>query len=381
VIAGFSLQRSSRAKGIWNLTKLFALCVVVCGFAGCDWFQRDVHVYLEDPFPKKLSTWHLFKESRNGLEPNSRVAPYDLNTPLFSDYASKYRFVWMPPGTSAQYRDDAAFDFPVGTILSKSFAFPSDDHHFGAERIVETRLLVRTANRWVALPYIWNEDQTDAELRLVPDPVPIHYKDAAGNAHDFTYQIPNANECSQCHDNNKTLLPIGPKARNLNKDFQYPDGKANQLARWTAAGYLKGAPAPEAAPRLAQWNDPSTGTLAERAAAYLDNNCAHCHQPGGTAGYTGVDFRVGHFDPSHAGFCKHPNSAGNMRDLQYDVVPGDPEQSILIYRMASTAPKVMMPQIGRDVVHTEGLALLRQWIGAMPAQACSVADAASRRKP
>jgi hypothetical protein len=94
-----------------------------------------------------------------------------------------------------------------------------------------------------------------------------------------------------------------------------------------------------------------------------------------------VDFRVGHFDPSHAGFCKHPNSAGNMRDLQYDVVPGDPEQSILIYRMASTAPKVMMPQIGRDVVHTEGLALLRQWIGAMPAQACSVADAASRKKP
>jgi uncharacterized repeat protein (TIGR03806 family) len=353
------------------ISRLILLGAVLCALLGCDWFQRDVRVYLDEPFPKHLSAWHLFRESRNGLEPNDRVLPYDLNTPLFSDYASKYRFVWMPVGTSAQYRDDVTFDFALGTILSKSFAFPSDEHHFGAERLVETRLLVRTKNGWVALPYIWNDDQTDATLRLVPDPVPIHYKDAAGRAHDFTYQIPNANECRQCHENNKQLLPIGPKARNLNKDYSYSNGKENQLARWTAAGYLSGAPAPAAAPRVAQWNEPSSGSLAERAAAYLDNNCAHCHQPGGTAAYTGVDFRAGHFDPLHAGFCKHPNSAGNMRDLQFDVVPGNPEESILIYRLASTAPKVMMPQIGRDVVHAEGLALMREWIAELPAQACA----------
>jgi len=356
-----------------------ALFALLSSFCGCDRFQRDVRVYLEEPFPRKLSAWHLFKESRNGLEPNDRVLPYDLNTPLFSDYASKYRFVWMPVGTSAQYREDVTFDFPVGTILSKSFAFPSDDHHAGAERIVETRLLVRANNGWVALPYIWNDDQTDAELRLVPDPVHIHYSDAAGRAQDFTYQIPNANECRQCHENNKQLLPIGPKARNLNKEFSYSDGEANQLARWTQAGYLRGAPTSVAAPPVAQWNNPGTGTVSDRAIAYLDNNCAHCHQPGGTAGYTGVDFRAGHFDPTHAGFCKHPNSAGNMRDLQYDIVPGDPDQSILIYRLASTAPKVMMPQIGRSVVHVEGLAVIKEWIAALPAQACSAAGAGAHK--
>ena len=360
---------------------LIAMFVLLSSFCGCDWFQRDVRVYREEPFPKHLSAWHLFKESRNGLEPNDRVLPYDLNTPLFSDYASKYRFVWMPAGNAAQYRDDSTFEFPVGTILSKSFAFPSDDHHAGAERIVETRLLVHTNSGWVALPYIWNDDQTDAELRLVPDPVRIRYQDAAGKAHDFTYQIPNSNECRECHENNKQLLPIGPKARNLNKDFSYPDGKANQLIRWTQAGYLRGAPFPDAAPRLSQWDKPETGTLPERAMAYLDNNCAHCHQPGGSAGYTGVDFRVGHFDPARAGFCKHPNSAGNMRDLQYDVVPGDPEQSILIYRLASTAPKVMMPQIGRSVVHTEGLTLLSEWISSLPAQTCSAAKAGTSHNP
>ena len=363
-----------------TLAPLIALFTLIATFPGCDWFQRDVRVYLDQPFPKKLSAWHLFKETRNGLQPNERVLPYDLNTPLFSDYASKYRFVWMPAGTHAQYRDDVVFEFPVGTILSKSFAFPAGVHHAGADRVVETRLLVHTTTGWVALPYIWNEDQTDAELRLVPDPVPVHYEDSAGKSHDFIYQIPNANECGQCHENNKQLLPIGPKARNLNKDFSYPDGKANQLARWTEAGYLSGAPAPNAAPHVAQWDRPATGTQDERALAYLDNNCAHCHQPGGSAGYTGVDFRVRYFDPAHAGFCKHPNSAGNMRDLQYDVVPGDPDQSILIYRLASTAPKVMMPQIGRSVVHAEGLALLREWIAALPVQACSAADAVAARK-
>jgi len=352
------------------LPRLIAISLLFTMLSGCDWFRREVRVYLDEPYPKKLSAWHLFRDARHGLKPNDRVLPYDLNTPLFSDYASKYRFVWMPAGTSSQYRDEGVFEFPVGTVLAKSFAFPVDGHP-GAEHLVETRLLVHAKAGWVALPYIWNEDQTDATLRLVPDPVPIHYHDQAGTVHDFTYQIPNANECRQCHENNKQLLPIGPKARNLNKDFDYADGKANQLLRWQASGYLAGAPAPSGAPHAARWNDASTGTLAQRATAYLDNNCAHCHQPGGSAAYTGVDFRAGHFDPLHAGFCKHPNSAGNMHDLQFDVVPGDPDQSILIYRLTSTAPKVMMPQIGRAVVHEEGLALLREWIAALPAETCA----------
>ncbi len=328
-------------------------------------------VQLREPFPRKLSSWHLFLSSKNGLKPNTRVLPYDLNTPLFSDYASKYRFVWMPPGSSARYNDDAVFEFPAGTILAKSFAFPVDGQP-GKEKLIETRLLVRTETQWVALPYIWNEVQTEAYLQLVPDPVPVRLTDAAGKLHDFTYQIPNVNECKQCHDHNNSLQPIGPKARNLNRDFAYSEGTANELAKWTQVGYLAGSPSPDAAPRAPVWNNPATGSPEQRALAYLDNNCAHCHQPGGTAGYTGVDFRLNHFDPLHAGFCKHPNSAGNMDGRQYDVVPGDPENSILIYRLASTAPKVMMPQIGRASVHTEGLALMRDWIASLSPRSCQL---------
>ena len=145
------------------------------------------------------------------------MIPYDLNTPLFSDYSDKYRFVWMPSGTSAQYREDGPFEFPVGTVLAKTFAFPVGAH--AAEKLIETRLLVHSKTGWVALPYIWDEKQSDATLQLVPDPVPVKWTEASGRVHDFTYVIPNANECRECHDNQKVLLPIGPKARNLNRDY------------------------------------------------------------------------------------------------------------------------------------------------------------------
>ena len=330
-------------------------------------FSSEVRFFLSEPFPKKLSAWHLYTETRNGLKPNNRVLPYSLRTPLFSDYADKYRFVWMPQGSSAEYRDDTVFEFPVGTILSKSFAFPSGNSenrgsgfvHTNPElKLVETRLLVHTNSGWAALPYIWNDSQTEATLQLVPDPVPVKFSDSNG-AHDFTYQIPNANECKECHDNNKILLPIGPKARNLGKE---------QIAHWTKAGYLRNVP--KEFSEVAVWDKPDTGSVEERALAYLDNNCAHCHQPGGTAGYTGVDFRYGHFQP---GYCKHPNSAGNMHDLQFDIVPGDPDNSILVYRLSSIAPKVMMPQIGRSTVHSEALALIKEWIASRSLSSCKEA--------
>lgn len=351
---------------------LLGVACLATVFVSCDFgFHRGVRLFLEEPFPRKLSAWHLFASAvkEGHLTPNTGVFPYDLNTPLFSDYADKYRFVWMPAGSSAEYKDDATFEFPIGTIFVKSFAFPVEGHP-SEERLIETRLLVRTKSAWVPLPYIWNSGQTEATLQLVPDPVHIRYTDAVGRLRDFTYQIPNTNECHECHDNNKSLKPIGPKARNLNKDFVYTDGTDNQLARWTTIGYLRGAPEPAAAPRAAKWNESATEALSVRALAYLDNNCAHCHQPGGTAGYTGVDFRLGHFEAARFGVCKHPNSAGNMGERRYDLVPGNPDDSILIYRLESTSPKIMMPQIGRDVVHTEGVALIKEWVTSLQGSSC-----------
>lgn len=346
---------------------LLALGVVL---AGCS-RQAQVRSFVEEPFPKNLSQWNFFTGHGNDMRPNRGVLPYDLNTPLFSDYATKYRFVWMPPGTSAQYREEGVLEFPVGAVLIKSFAFP-DKARAENEKLIETRLLVHTRNGWVGLPYVWNEKQTEAHLELVPDPVAISYGDKTGKQHEFTYFIPNANECKLCHENLRVMLPIGPKARNLNKDFPYRDGVANQLAKWAQVGYLGGAPSPETAQRVARWDSPESGTLEERARAYLDNNCAHCHQSGGTAGYTGFDLRL-NANAAQLGVCKSPNSAGRVGTLVYDLVPGRPEESILVARMESTRPKEMMPQIGRSVVHEEGLALIREWVRSMPVQGAACA--------
>jgi uncharacterized repeat protein (TIGR03806 family) len=351
--------------------------VVLAGlYASCDRFGSGVRVYTEEPFPEKLSAWRLFQtggtnadakhpvDAKHPLKPNQGVVPYDLNTPLFSDYADKYRFVWMPAGASATYDAEEAFNFPAGTIIAKTFAFP-DSNSSGRARLIETRLLVHTKTGWIGLPYIWNEDQTEATLAVAGGTTEVETKDHAGSIQRISYNIPNTNECAQCHDRAKTLLPIGPKARQLNRDYDYADGRSNQLAYWTKIGYLRGAPVANEAPRAAVWNDPQTGSLEARARSYLDSNCAHCHQPGGSAGYTGFLLGWKERDPRRLGYCKNPNSAGFSGDLSYDVVPGRPDESILLYRMMSRRPKEMMPEIGRSLVHGEAVALVREWLATL----------------
>jgi uncharacterized repeat protein (TIGR03806 family) len=337
--------------------------------AGCG--GRGVRAHLEQPFPVKLSAWHLFTGRPADLKPNAGVVPYDINTPLFSDYATKYRFVWMPPGTSATYNASGAFQFPVGTILSKTFAYPDADRG-GQQRLIETRLLVHSNSGWVGLPYVWNAEQTEASLQVAADPEVVHWVHPSGRRYTINYVIPNSNQCKECHDEARIMGPIGPKARNLNKDFNYAEGRMNQLAYWTKVGYLKGAPPPGQAPRMAVWNDPASGTLDARARAYLENNCGHCHNPQGAANTSGLYLLAAQTDPMRWGSCKVPVSAGQgSGDLLFDVVPGQPDQSILVHRMESTTPKVMMPELGRTVVHQEGLALIRQWIAAMPSSSCA----------
>ncbi len=338
---------------------ILLFCATLASLSCGRFFGSDVRSFIAEPFPEKLSEWRLFT---SGIMPNKRVVPYDLNTPLFSDYATKHRTIWMPEGTAATYKNDDVFDFPIGTIITKTFAYPAGE---GKEKLIETRLLVHSKEGWKALPYVWNEAQTEATLEIAANPVQISFTDPKGQKHDFSYGIPNANECTHCHENNKIVTPIGPKARNLNRDFDYADGKANQLAYLTKIGYLQNAPAPEQAPKVPVWNDPSTGSLETRARAYLDNNCAHCHRSSGVAGYTAFLLDYNETDPRKLGFCKLPNSAGYTGNRPFDIVPGSPDESIVIYRMHSTRAKEMMPEIGRSIIHEEGIALVREWLASL----------------
>ena len=329
--------------------------------------------FIADGRPERLSDWRLMAASEGRLVMNRDVLPYTLATPLFSDYAHKLRTVWMPKGVSAAYQADAAFDFPVGTIISKTFYYPREGKVLQATegngdiqqldlakvQLVETRLLVRRAAGWVALPYVWNADQSDALLQRTGEQIPLELAHGAGRR-KITYVVPNVNQCASCHVadlKSKKFEPLGLKARHINT--------AGQLDKFTRAGYLQGAPDAAAAPHNVDWRDRRQPVDA-RARAYLDINCAHCHNDKGTANTTALHLNVGAPANRHLGLCKPPVAAGaGTGGHSFGINPGKPDQSIFVYRLQSEETGVMMPELGRTTAHAEGVALISEWIASM----------------
>jgi uncharacterized repeat protein (TIGR03806 family) len=309
---------------------------------------------LGDTLPARLSEFRLLR-GKQGETPNARVTPYSLNTPLFSDYAEKFRYVYVPNGKSIGYRQDGVLDFPVGSVLIKSFGYPADFRKPSENiRILETRLLIRRTSGWVALPYVWNADGSDAELRRVGKRIDVSWVHGDGSKRTISYAVPNVNQCKDCHGLDGVMTPIGPKARNL----------ASGLF---ATGLIKGAQ--KTREIMPVWDDPKSGSIDARARAYLDVNCGHCHNPRGAASNSGLNLTWETRDRIALGVGKRPVAAGQGGgQFAYDVKPGEPDQSIMIYRLASTEPGTAMPELGRATAHEEGLALLRQWIREMPAR-------------
>jgi uncharacterized repeat protein (TIGR03806 family) len=312
-----------------------------------------------------LAAYRLFTDE-GAHHPSAGVTPYALNTPLFSDYAEKSRFLYLPPGAHAAYRAQGALDLPVGATLIKTFAYPADFRRPDEKvRVLETRLLIHRRSGWVALAYVWNGEQTEAVLKRAGKRIDVSFIDTHGQARTVDYKVPNANQCKECHSLSGHIAPIGVKARNLNGVFAYAEGPENQLAHWTRTGLLTGAPSPDKAPRTAIWDAPSE-PLELRARAYLDANCGHCHNARGIASNTGLFLNLEEARPAKIGLNKRPVAAGKgSGDLEIDLVPGHPDASIIAYRMASTDPGVMMPELGRSLVHDEGLAVVRDYIAKM----------------
>jgi uncharacterized repeat protein (TIGR03806 family) len=320
--------------------------------------------------PERLSAWCILGREGGALVPRNGAVPYTLNTPLFSDYALKQRVLWLPPGTRAEYRATGPLELPVGSVVAKTFAYPPDLRRPDEDvRLLETRLLVRTQDGWQGLPYVWNEEGTDATYEPAGGFHDVQWLDAAGEARGTSYLVPNKNQCKKCHESgaDSQLRLLGPTAAQLNRDVDYAEGRENQLSRLSRLGLLSGAPSPAEAPRMPRWDDPSTGTLSARARAYLEANCAHCHSETGPARTTGLYLQSGHEDAFRLGVCKTPVAAGaGSGGYSFDIVPGAPEKSILVYRLGSNDPRVAMPELGRSVVHQEGLALIQEWIRTLP---------------
>jgi len=367
--------------------KQWLILGALSSLAACSNPIQTVTPFMDDN-PQNLSDWGMVIAKGNTLSLGQDAMPYDLNTPLFTDAAHKLRVVWVPPGKKAKYREERALDFPVGSVIAKTFYYPKDSagtllrnhdysHDFtgqglnlGKVRLVETRILVHRAKGWAALPYIWNADQSDAVLERTGGAIPIHLQKEDGTGQDFTYVIPNANQCAGCHAPNATtrsIEPIGPAPRHLNKMYAYQDGKENQLDRLIRLGKLDGLADAKAAPRNASWRDESA-PLDKRARAYLDINCGHCHNPHGAADTSAfyLDRPEHRYPAGNTGLCKPPVAAGQgTGGHSFDIVPGHADTSILVYRLSSNNPGVMMPELGRSTVDEAGLKLISDWINAM----------------
>ncbi|MBU2918616.1 thrombospondin type 3 repeat-containing protein [Psychrosphaera sp. F3M07] len=346
---------------------------------------------LESENCELLSQYNLFSDPSNpttGVN-GSKSLPYDLSMPLFTDYATKYRFVVIPEDKSGAFKSSEVMDLPVGSVLIKTFSLPADTSIRGYEneKLIETRLLIHRTSGWASLPYVWNAEGTEAEYkpRGKSETVSLTHN---GTDLEFTYTVPSDTQCRECHqlldtdENGKAvpgsgkIWPIGPKARFLNHDYSYADQEKNQLLAWSEKNMLTDLPfelsdittvpvyQDDDAQNLKNsvWSAEYINTLAR---GYLDINCAHCHRPIGSANNYGLFLENNRELSNATGICKDPIAAPGNSSLEgklKDIKPGDADNSFLYERITSEDAGLKMPKIGRSLVHTEGTLLIKTWI-------------------
>ncbi|MCL1051446.1 hypothetical protein L2755_17690 [Shewanella abyssi] len=322
---------------------------------------------------QELSQYGLFIDSSiPTIDPIAPGIGYQLSTQLFSNYASKHRFIFVPPGEKIAYHSSNTFEIPIGTVLVKTFSLPFDTQVLGAsnEVLIETRLLIHREAGWTTLPYIWKNSV--ATLQQAGRDIP-HSLNHQGRQETFDYHVPSRAECKICHQSTFAsdtqtvrIRPIGIKAHLLNLDINHQGQSTNQLQLWQQLNMLSGLPNLRDVGKTADILDQGA-SLTTRAKGYLDINCAHCHNPDGFASISGLrlGFYVDHTSYQY-GICKQPPGwDGGAKGLSYDIIPSDGEHSILVYRQQLNEPKDRMPPIGRAIAHTEAVTVIKDWIDAM----------------
>ena len=289
-------------------------------------------------FMPNLSQLNLFVGDLENLTPSNRTYNYDLITPLFTDYAYKQRLIAMPSGTSMTYQDDGLPTFPDNTVIAKTFYYNVDERNESLGKIIiETRILIKQNGVWETGNYKWNVEQTDATYTMEGSIVNTTYIDQNGITQTLDYEIPSNTDCFQCHNINNIKTPIGPKLRTMNFN--------NQLEELIESGLLTNISSPSSVATLPNWEDDMNFNLEERARAYFDVNCAHCHQPGGScSNESNLDLRY-----------ETRFSDTFIYDLRYSIFT----------RMNSNVVDYSMPLIGTTMIHEEGVNLINDYVDSL----------------
>jgi uncharacterized repeat protein (TIGR03806 family) len=296
---------------------------------------------VDDGFPRVLSATGCVGDTPD--EPSSGMVPYVIHAELFSDGATKRRFFAVPDGTTAGLDADGGLVFPTGSVLRKDFRL--------AGRLIETRLFVRHEDGgWGGYSYRWRADGSDADF------VPGGAKEVIG---DITWTYPSPGQCMSCHTE-AAGFTLGPELAQFAGLHPAGSGRS-ELDRLREMGFFEASlddRLDDPPPRLHRADDPGA-SLEDRARSALHANCASCHREG--AGVPGAfDLRF-HAPASERGLNTAPVRGffGLGPDARI-IVPGAPEQSILVARMTAVGSG-QMPPLGRSIPHG-ALELVREWI-------------------
>lgn len=330
------------------------------------------------PYPK-LSEYKFFEGDLKNLSPVLNVIPYQPASALFSDYAHKKRFVWMPAGNKATFNGDTnSLELPVGAVLIKNFYYDNVQPN-NETKLIETRLMIRKSSGWIFANYVWNKEQTEAYFDLNGSTVAIEWKDENNLTKTVNYRIPNEVQCITCHKTSATVsgttttvfTPIGIKPQNLNFNYNYGNETKNQLSKWIEIGYLESDfNLPSQENTTINYEDTSK-SIDLRARSYVDINCAHCHQNDRHCDYRPMRFAFYESgNPTsgltNMGVCVNTSDVQDFpSQLDKVVTPQDIERSMLFYRINTTNEGYRMPLHGRTLIHTEGVVLMKDWINSL----------------
>lgn len=305
-----------------------------------------------------LSEYNFFQGELKNQNPISVVIPYEPISQLFTDYALKKRFIWLPENTSATYVNDYdILNLPEGAILIKSFYY-DNVQPLGETKIIETRLMIKKPMGWVFANYKWNDEQNEANFTLEGSTVNnLEFIDN-GITRTIDYEIPSESNCFTCHKKSGITRPIGIEPQNLNKDFTNINGTSNQLQNLVDIGYLNTMP--NSINTVVNWKDTSE-SLDLRVRSYLDINCAHCHSELRHCDYRPMRLAFNETDnDTNLGICIDPEEP--ISPYLKIVLPGNVSKSMLYFRLSTTQEQYKMPLIGRTIVHDEALQLIENWI-------------------
>jgi hypothetical protein len=336
-----------------------ALCVAAAATAWVPLGQSDV---LSDTFPARLADTGLYADfATRTIAPD--VLAFEPQYPLWTDGATKRRWIRLPPGSTIDATNPDVWSFPCGTRLWKEFSFG---------RRVETRMILRGRDgAWRFATYAWSADESDAVL--APERgVPAACESQPGKPFD----IPARMDCNACHLAGPNVV-LGFSALQLSSDrdplalhAQPPARGSVDLAELVRRNLVKNLPRPliDAPPRIAADSPTERAVL-----GYLHGNCGMCHTDAGQL--AGLDLDLWTSVATTSGGAPSPDRNARRTTVGHEsrfrcrtaesslrVSPGDPDASVLLRRMMSRHPLSQMPPLGTHVADAEAVDLVSRWI-------------------